>query len=91
MSFELFNLIEGLFWLMCGAGALYMSGHVPSKQFWVSLSVTFALFGISDFVEAVYPLSFLEKGALWLLVWKVLCAVSLIVHALWYLYKRRVD
>ena len=52
------------------------------KKLQIVSSGTLALFGISDFVE-IYTGGFIPEPV-WLLVWKVVCVLSLIVSIVWY-------
>lgn len=90
LSFAQFNILEGVFWCFCGALALYAfrKGVFLPKGFWLILSVDFILFGVSDFVEASYPVSFLESGGEWLLWWKAFC-IALFIGLLTFYIQRR--
>jgi hypothetical protein len=75
MLIELFNLVEGLWWI--GLGVWLMSFAAISKCYKTALASILILFGISDFVE-------MATGAWWqpwwLLAWKGLCvAVGIIL------------
>ena len=90
LSFTAFNLLEGTFWIFCGALsylAPHLIHHMPRK-FWNFLFIDFMLFGISDYVEAYYPVSFLDKGGEWLYAWKVLCIIGFVMCLVWYISKR---
>jgi hypothetical protein len=89
-SFVEFNLLEGVFWLCCAGvslSPLAMATNVP-KQFWKVLATNFVLFGLSDFVEAYYPVSFLDAGGEWLLAWKVICILVFVDCLVWYVVAR---
>ncbi len=80
LSFETFNILEGVFWIACAAVALLVAGRVPR---FLSLAraaaVLLVAFGISDFVEISLSTSFLDDGNEWLLVVKVGCIVGLVL------------
>ena len=90
LSFMAFNLLEGTFWILCGLVALFAGRniHTFSPLFWQLFSATFILFGVSDYVEAHVRVSLFEVGGEWLLMWKILCVISLSVCFVWYIYKR---
>lgn len=89
-SFTDFNLLEGMFWVICAIVSFLTRHRIGSLPyaFWHILSLDFFLFGISDFVEAYYPLSFLEHGGEWLFIWKLLCIIGFIGCFIWYLIIR---
>ncbi len=90
LSFTAFNLLEGSFWLSCGGMSLAGKHlHVLDKQqFWNFLALDFSLFGISDYVEAYYPLTFLDHGGEWLFAWKILCILGLVCCLVYYIVQR---
>jgi hypothetical protein len=57
-------------------------------SFWKTSMVTFFLFGISDYIEMNYRYSILTPGGFWLLAWKVLCVLSFLMLAIWYIRRR---
>jgi hypothetical protein len=74
LSFTSFNLVEGIFWMMCAyISVSFLPKRIVSPRLHYAIGFDFLLFSISDFVEAYYPVSFLEPGGEWLLIWKVLC------------------
>ena len=84
---QIFNLIEGVFWISIAALLIY---HAAKKTEYRSIligsSITFLLFGISEFIEIntrawYHPWS--------LLTLKALCVLSLFVHFVWYLKIKR--
>jgi len=78
MLTELFNLIEGFWWIGLGIGLMF----VPAirKCYKSALAIILILFGVSDFVEMVTGAWWLPW---WLLVWKTLCvAVGIILFIL---------
>lgn len=81
MSFEVFNVIEAIFWLGCALVSLCAMKKVKmlSRIFWISLALAFFLFGVSDVAEVWYGGSFLLPGGEWLLVWKGLCIIGFVV------------
>ena len=88
MSSELFNLYEGIFWVGLSALILVflLLMKVPSSlKNWSRFSVVvLALFGVSDFMQVKYG-TFLQEGMMWLLIWKTVCVIGLVVMAVWYL------
>jgi hypothetical protein len=88
LSFTNFNLLEGVFWIGCAVVSVLFRDHFLIPRFWYLLSVDFILFGLSDFVEAYYPKSFLDPGAEWLLVWKITCLVWFCNSLVWYISMR---
>jgi len=70
------NYIEGVFWIFVGIVVLIAGYRAKPAYRMLSFlaSVTFVVFGVSDFVEA-------QTGAwwrpLWLLVWKGSCLILL--------------
>jgi len=87
LSFTHFNLLEGTFWVACAAIAFFIRRRVRflPVTFRYLLSLSFILFGMSDFVEVYYPISFLDHGGEWLFVWKLLCIAGFISCFFWYL------
>lgn len=69
MDIDLFNLLEGIFWIGLGVW-LVLTRRVERKRRHTVLAVGLVLFGLSDFVE-------MHTGAWWqpwwLLAWKALC------------------
>jgi len=81
-----FNLIEGFFWIALAAWFVTrLFVEAAHRRDNLLLAVGLLLFGLSDFVE-------IHTGAWWrpwwLLVWKGLCLVALVV-LLWRRYTRR--
>ena len=67
------NLVEGSIWsVYCLLVMRRYRRHRKSKRLEVSYAVAFALFGLSDFVQAYLLTS-------WLLVWKLLNLIALLV------------
>lgn len=90
MSFEVFNVIEAIFWLGCALislGTMRMVRILP-RTFWSLLALVFFLFGVSDMAEVVYGESFLLPGGKWLLIWKGACVAGLVVLLGYYFWKR---
>jgi len=84
-----FNLFEGVFWLLLACISFYAARIIKMPPiFWRILALDFAFFGISDFVEAYYPVSFLDPGGEWLLAWKASCVIVFWVCVIWYLFVR---
>ena len=90
LSITDFNLIEGVFWIFCSLVSLAANhrSRLVSPPFWYVLALDFLLFGISDFVEAYYPVSFLEPGGQWLFVWKIICVGGFGGCLIWYVKDR---
>jgi hypothetical protein len=91
MTPQTFNLYEGLFWLALAASCLVALSYVPLYlKSWLYFSAgNLFLFGLSDFVE-MYTGGFLHTAS-WLLVWKSVCVVGLVVSVVWYFYVRLVN
>lgn len=87
LSFTDFNLLEGTFWIICATISFLSCYYVRflPRVFWHVLSLDFVLFGISDFVEVYYPVTFLEHGGEWIFVWKLLCIAGFVGCFIWYL------
>ncbi len=88
ISFLAFNLIEGVLWIVCAVVWTLLTRR-SSFAGARSGGIAFALFGLSDIVEAYYPLSFLERGGEWLLLWKLAC-LSAIVFSLYHYVRSRI-
>ena len=88
MTPETFNLYEGIFWLVLAGVCLAALQYFPKYyKTWVYFSaVNLCLFGLSDFVE-IYTGGFLHTSH-WLLVWKSVCVVGLVVSIVWYMCLR---
>ena len=68
-----FNLFEGVSWFAFGTLVIRRHlRHRKSKRLELSYAVAFFLFGISDFIQAYLLTS-------WLLVWKLLNLITLLV------------
>ncbi|NLW84806.1 MAG: hypothetical protein GXY41_10465 [Phycisphaerae bacterium] len=84
MSIDVFNLVEGAFWIGLGAWVLLTRRMVRGRR-QVALAVLLMAFGVSDFVE-------MRTGAWWtpwwLLVWKIVC-VGVFIHYFIHLERRR--
>jgi hypothetical protein len=90
LSFAAFNLLEGAFWVCCAGFSLagiHFIKNLPMR-FWQLLAVNFVFFGASDFVEAYYPVSFLDSGGEWLFAWKILCIFGFAGCLIWYVLVR---
>lgn len=87
ISFELFNLFEGLYWISLGIISFILSYFAPRKYKKLSLFalLILTLFGISDFIE-------IKTGAFWtpwwLLLINLVSVLGLIVIPVWYLKLR---
>jgi hypothetical protein len=85
MGFTNFNLFEGVFWIGCAMAALSLTRFaIAPARFWRLLAADLALFGVSDFVEAYLPVSFLDPGGEWLYTWKAACVIVFCGLAVWY-------
>lgn len=85
LTFETFNQIEGVFWILMGLGFLIGWFYLNSdyKKIALTSSVVLILFGISDFMEVKFG-SFLDPNLLWLLGWKIVGVVGLIFIIVWF-------
>jgi hypothetical protein len=97
--FETFNSIEAALWILIGVAFAVVGfatglgvwhkgdekGASTRKQTWIA-AITFIVFGLSDIVE-------IRTGAWWrpwwLLVWKALCVITLLVLLLMYRHGRK--
>ena len=71
MLIELFNLVEGIFWIALGVWILWTQ-HISASKHKSYLSIILIIFGISDFVEMTTGVWWRPW---WLLIWKALCVV----------------
>ena len=84
---KIFNLVEGFIWIGIAIILLWRSRSFErARSPTILAGVTFVLFGVSDFTE-IWTGAWFEP--LWLLLWNVLCVVSLGSSLLWYLAVRR--
>ncbi|MEZ4104128.1 MAG: hypothetical protein R3B60_02480 [Candidatus Paceibacterota bacterium] len=83
-----FNTYEALFWLILSLVVFLFKNHLPSKyKNWIIFSsINVFLFGVSDIVE-IYTEGFLHT-AKWLLCWKALHVVGLVISFGWYIKLR---
>jgi hypothetical protein len=90
LSFLEFNVIEGFFWILLSALVMWGFPRIPrlASRLGPTLSGTLFFFGLSDLVEAIYPVTFLEQGGWWLFLWKSLCVAALVFCAVWYVRDR---
>jgi len=89
LSFADFNLVESAFWVFCSLVSLSaLRFRLVSPPLWYLLAFDFLLFGISDFIEAYYPVSFLERGGEELFAWKITCILGFVACLIWYLIQR---
>lgn len=86
---ELFNLIEGSFWVTLGliCVVVYFKTIKPYKTLALFSVLILIPFGASDFFEAYYG-SFLVSGMEWLFIWKIADVFGLCVIFIWYLFLR---
>ena len=82
VTHELFNFVEGIFWLLIAAGLLVNSFRKKRlRKVFLVAALLFALFGFSDFVET-------RTGAWWkpwwLLAWKAGCLTGLAIDYIIY-------
>ncbi|MFT5849341.1 MAG: hypothetical protein ACI9H6_000146 [Patiriisocius sp.] len=89
LSFEYFNLAEGIFWIVFGLLSLLAYFKIKKPYTTLALFSSFVLitFGASDFLEVAYG-SFLTHGMEWLLIWKIIDVIGLIAIVPWYLFLR---
>lgn len=84
MGIDVFNLVEGVFWIGMGVWVLGIRRLVRARR-QVVLAFSLIAFGVSDFVE-------MRSGAWWtpwwLLVWKGIC-VGVFVYFAIHLYCER--
>lgn len=86
---DTFNLVEGIFWLLLAVLVLRTRyGVLGQYTYWRLYTVVVLFgFGVSDFVQILYG-SFLLPGMGWLLWWKLLGVMGLIVSCTWYIWLR---
>jgi hypothetical protein len=88
MSYEVFNILEGLWWIACGFVCVLLAQQSPLyNKCALSAGVLFILFGVSDFGEVLWG-SFFEPGMEWLLVWKMVNVIGLLGVFGWYIAVR---
>ena len=89
LSSEMFNSIEGFFWIILGMVMRWCYLNLKSKfKTWALFSaVVLFTFGISDFVQVLYG-SFLQPHLLWLLIWKIINVAGLVLSIFWYILIR---
>ena len=83
MLTELFNLVEGFWWI--GLGVWLMFFAAIRKCYKTALASILILFGVSDFVEMVTGYWWLPR---WLLAWKGLCLIVGIILVILILKQR---
>lgn len=77
------NLAEGVLWMTIGVGfAVRISRHPERRRLMIGTSISFVLFGISDFIEVATRA---WHSPWWLLVLKLACVLSLVLHLIAYL------
>ena len=83
-----FNSYEALFWIVIGGICLLLVRRIPAFfHCWlIFTSINFIIFGFTDMVE-IYTGGFLHT-ATWLLYWKVVHVVGLVISVFWYLILR---
>lgn len=84
-----FNLYEGVFWVFLGLVALFTYAQVPRRyrMLCVFIAIVLITFGVSDFVQVLYG-SFLQPQMWWLLIWKIVNVIGLVLCVVWYLFLR---
>ncbi len=89
LSSEMFNSVEGLFWIILGVVGWWCNFKLERKfKMWALFSsMVLVTFGISDFVQVFYG-SFFQPHLLWLLIWKVIGVAGLVVSIIWYILIR---
>lgn len=83
-----FNTYEAIFWLLT-ASCLFLFTKKMSLEYrqWLLFSaLNIFIFGVTDIVE-IYTGGFLHT-AHWLLYWKIIHVIGLVVSIVWYLYLR---
>ncbi len=83
-----FNTYEALFWFLLGVAAYsyVRHSHLMSRA-WLLFSVgNILLFGVTDVVE-LYTGGFLHVAS-WLLYWKLVHVLGLVVSVIWYMCVR---
>ena len=78
---EIFNLCEGVFWILVGFGFAVSLFRPCYRKAKVLAAVNFVAFGISDFVEVQTGVWW---SPLWLPAWKGLCFVIMAAQAVFY-------
>lgn len=88
-EFTRFNLWEGTFWILLGLISYAVKMKAPKKYQALALfsTLVFTLFGISDYVE-IRMGGFLYPLVWWLLAWKAVCVVGMLVIVIWYMRLR---
>lgn len=85
MGVDIFNLVEGVFWIGLGVWVL-VTRRVVRQRRHIVLAIGLVMFGISDFVE-------MASGAWWepwwLLVWKGICVGVFILFFIHLYFERR--
>ncbi|MEI7480270.1 MAG: hypothetical protein WCJ59_01460 [bacterium] len=90
VTFIVFNLCESIFWFCFSILSLVglKKYKIMPAKFWYFLAIDFLIFGISDIVEAFYPVSFFSPVGEWLFIWKTLCVIGFVLAIGWYLKVR---
>gem|GEM_PF-1788911 len=89
ISFTSFNLSEGVFWIFCAAVSIFATRFkIAPPPLWRLLALDFLLFGVTDFIEAYYPVSFFDSGGEWLFALKIICVLGFFACLAWYLVSR---
>jgi hypothetical protein len=84
--YVLFNLGEGVFWIVLGLGfAVAAARSRHHRDLLLATSLLLLTFGPSDFVEVLTPPG---RPPWWLTIWKGATVVGLV--AMYVLYRRRV-
>ncbi len=85
-TFRTINLCEGILWLAVSAGFLVALVRRGDRGAKLIAALTFAAFGLSDFVE-------MDTGAWWrpwwLLMWKGLCVAVMLTQLGVYMRRQR--
>ena len=86
--FIAFNFYEALFWIVLGLLLLVHVCRVHRRYQTLCLysAINILLFGVTDVIE-LYTGGFLHTAP-WLLYWKILHVIGLVVSMVWYLYIR---
>lgn len=90
LDFVTFNILEGLFWIMCGVVLLLFKNKVLTQKkslpYFAALSLIF--FGLTDFIEVYTNQSFFLEGYQWLLLLKAICLVCTVICLIIYIISR---
>ena len=88
-EFVRFNLYECSFWILLGVVSYVLNKFTLQKYSKITVVATaiFILFGLSDYVEVKMG-GFLYPIIWWLLAWKIVCVIGMVLIIIWYLRLR---